>query len=78
MTLTQLLDAIDAGYAGGRSGLDDGMLDLLLELGNRTGEIRAALAALQGLLAMPDFDGTQATSIVRRDAKCAARAVLGA
>lgn len=34
------------------------------------------LAALQDVLAMPDFDGTRATSIVRRDAKHAARAAI--
>lgn len=34
------------------------------------------LFSLQDLLAMPDYDSTQATSIVRRQAKAAARAAV--
>lgn len=34
------------------------------------------LQAIQGLLYMPDFDGTQPTSATRRDAKPAARAAI--
>jgi hypothetical protein len=34
------------------------------------------LAAAQSLLAMPDFDGTQATSQIRRSAKHLARAAI--
>ena len=34
------------------------------------------LKALKDLLSMPDFDGTQATSILRRDAKHAAREAI--
>ena len=34
------------------------------------------LAALDALLKMPDFDGTQATSTERREAKHAARAAI--
>jgi hypothetical protein len=40
VTLIELCDAIEAGYAAGKSGLDDDMLDLLIELGDRTEEIK--------------------------------------
>jgi hypothetical protein len=34
------------------------------------------LQALEALLSMPEYDGTRATSIIRRDIKRAARAAI--
>lgn len=48
MTLRQLIDAIEAGYAAGKTGLDDDMLQLLIDLGDRTHEIRELLDNQEG------------------------------
>ena len=41
--ILELLDAIEEGYAQGKSGMDAGMLDRLIELGDLTATIRSAL-----------------------------------
>ena len=41
MTLVELCTAIEAGYAAGKCGFDDDMIQWLIELGDRTAEIKA-------------------------------------
>lgn len=42
-TLLQLCEAIEAGYADEKSGMDDDMIPLLQELADRTEEIKALI-----------------------------------
>jgi hypothetical protein len=43
LKLRELCDAIEAGYAAGKSGMDDDMLPLILELADRTAEIKTLI-----------------------------------
>jgi hypothetical protein len=49
--LTYILTKIEEGYAAGKSGLDDGMVDRLIELSNMTAEIKAEHEILQAIRA---------------------------
>lgn len=43
--LTYLCTKIQEGYAAGKCGMDDGMLDRIIELGNHAAEIKRLVAA---------------------------------
>lgn len=43
MKLYDLCTAIEAGYAAGKSSLDAGMLDLVVQLADRTAEIKSLI-----------------------------------